>query len=67
MKINTAFNPEIKNLRKGQALMVSLQMSNEDLYNAITGTDADCFYDDSKIEKFQNAIETFYNRKENNT
>jgi hypothetical protein len=66
MKINTAFNPEIKHLRKGQALMVSLRMSNEDLYFAITGTDADCFYDDSKIENFQNAIETFYNRKSNN-
>ena len=59
--MKTDFNPELKHLRKGQALMVSLQMSNEKLYHLITGTEADCFYDDSKIENFQIALEKFYN------
>lgn len=43
--------------RKGQALMNALYMCDEELYTAITGTDADCFYDDKRIPEFTKAVE----------
>ncbi len=42
-------NPE---LREGQSLMNALGEINMPLYKEITGTDADCFYLDSKIPEF---------------
>lgn len=42
--------------RDGQALMNALYSVNPDLYQEITGTDADPFYDDNKIEKFWNKV-----------
>ena len=41
-----------KGLRHGQAYMNALHYINKDLYNQITGTEADCFYDDNKIVNF---------------
>lgn len=38
--------------RQGQALMVALSEINPELYKTITGTEADCFYDDKKIPSF---------------
>jgi len=40
------------NCRKGQAYMVALFHTHRDLYDEITDTDADPFYDDSKIPAF---------------
>lgn len=42
-----------KQERKGQALMNALYEVNKDLYQQITDTDADCFYNDAKIEIFK--------------
>lgn len=39
-------------LRKGQAYMNALAQIDMNLYRAITGTDDDPFYDDSKIPLF---------------
>lgn len=41
-----------KDLRKGQNLMNALYELNPDLYKQITGTEADCFYQDKNIHKF---------------
>lgn len=41
-------------LREGQALMNALNLCHPGVYEAITGTDADCFYDDSRIPIFYN-------------
>ena len=38
-------------LRRGQALMNALYTLSPVTYNAISGTEADCFYDDNKIPK----------------
>lgn len=42
--------------RQGQALMNALWRVHPDLYNEIHGTDADCFYDDSKVPAFYKRI-----------
>lgn len=39
-------------LRPGQSYMNALNDINPDLYVEITGTDADCFYDDNKLIDF---------------
>jgi len=39
-------------LRKGQAFMIALSRIRYDLYEKITGTEYDCFYDDNKVMKF---------------
>lgn len=39
-------------LRKGQSFMCVLSMLDKKKYDEITNTDADCFYDDKKIENF---------------
>lgn len=54
---NLANSKRFKNLRKGQALMNALFIIDRDLYNKITGTDADPFYVDEKINKFWEEIE----------
>lgn len=41
-----------KELREGQAYMNALFEIDQKLYNEITGTDLDPFYDDSKINTF---------------
>lgn len=46
-------NPE---LREGQCLMNALFEVNRILYIQITGTEADCFYDDKKIPDFWNKL-----------
>ena len=46
-------NPE---LREGQAFMNALSEVNPELYKQITGTEADCFYDDEKIPTFFNKL-----------
>jgi hypothetical protein len=38
--------------RLGQSCMNALYEVDKDLYNEITGTEADCFYDDAKIPSF---------------
>lgn len=43
--------------REGQSLMNALHLINLPLYVEITATDADCFYNDSKIPAFFNEIE----------
>lgn len=39
-------------LREGQSYMNALAEINPELYKKITGTEADCFYDDKKIPSF---------------
>jgi hypothetical protein len=39
-----------KGLRKGQSLMVALFEVDKRVYDKIFETDADCFYDDGKID-----------------
>jgi len=43
-------------LRAGQAMMIALNEFDSGLYERITGTEADCFYDDKKIPKFISVI-----------
>ncbi len=43
-------------LRDGQSFMNALGEINHSLYKEITGTDADCFYLDSKIPEFFDKI-----------
>lgn len=44
------------NLRKGQALMNALYDRAPALHATITGTEADCFYADDKIQAFYKFI-----------
>ncbi len=39
-------------IRKGQAYMNVLYKLRPDLYDTITGTNSDCFYNDDKIDDF---------------
>jgi len=41
-----------KGLRLGQSYMVALGDIDKKLYDEITGSEFDCFYDDNKIKKF---------------
>ena len=43
---------ENPSLRKGQALMNILAEMDMPLYESVTGTEADCFYNDKLIPKF---------------
>ena len=43
-------------IRRGQFLMNELHRYNPSFYDAITGTKADCFYEDSKIGAFYRAL-----------
>ena len=43
-------------LRKGQAWMNALAEVAPDLYGLVSGTEADCFYDDGKIPAFERAV-----------
>ena len=43
-------------IRGGQLLMITLFEFDKDLYDNITATDVDCFYDDKKIEKTLNYL-----------
>lgn len=45
-----------RDLRKGQNLMNALYELNPDLYKQITGTEADCFYQDKNIPKFWEVV-----------
>ncbi len=47
-------------LRAGQSLMNAIYDVDLELYNKITGTDADCFYVDSKMSKTWDVIEEHY-------
>lgn len=52
---STAVSLALRNkgqLRKGQIYMNCLHTIDPDLYKEITGSDADCFYFDGKIDKF---------------
>lgn len=44
--------------RRGQAWMNALAEVDYDLYQQISGTDADCFYNDNKIEAFKAKVFT---------
>jgi hypothetical protein len=46
------YNEDVKYLRQGQLTMNALFHVSPEMYNAITGTDADCFYDDKKLHAF---------------
>lgn len=48
---------QFSNQRKGQALMNALFKINQHLYNEITGTSADCFYNDANIRQFDNVVQ----------
>ncbi len=41
-----------KGLRKGQSYMNALYEVNHTVYQSVTGSDIDPFYDDSKIPRF---------------
>lgn len=42
--------------RKGQAWMNALGAVAPDLYEIVTGTDADCFHNDAKCAKFNETV-----------
>ena len=44
-------------LRYGQVLMHTLYKCNKAKYDAITGTDDDCFYDNGKVSQTLNKLE----------
>jgi hypothetical protein len=39
-------------VRRGQSYMIALYEIDKNLYNAVTATDADPFYEDSNLTKF---------------
>jgi hypothetical protein len=43
-------------LRRGQALMIALRDRYPELYVRFTGSDADCYYSDSRIPQFVAAL-----------
>ena len=43
-------------LREGQSMMNALARIRPDLYDAVTGTEADCFYNDNRINDFREAV-----------
>jgi hypothetical protein len=45
------YNIQHFNLRKGQNLMNFLNSISPEIYNMITATKHDCFYDDSRINE----------------
>jgi hypothetical protein len=45
-----------KGLRLGQSYMNALFVVDDKIYNKITGTESDCFYDDNKIINFINYL-----------
>ena len=50
-------------MRYGQALMSGLFLIDKELYNKISDTKADCFYDDSKCTQFAvDVISYWYDR-----
>lgn len=48
-----------KALRLGQSLMNALHGLNPGLYNKLTGTEADCFYDDRSTERFYEKVMSY--------
>lgn len=47
-------------LRKGQFLMNELWNFDKDIYDVVQGIDSiDCFYDDSKVDGFVDALNKF--------
>ena len=44
-------------LRYGQVLMHTLRECNREKYDAITGTEDDCFYDNGKVSQTLNKLE----------
>ena len=44
-------------LRYGQVLMHTLYKCNKSKYDAITGTDDDCFYDNGKVSRTLDKLE----------
>jgi hypothetical protein len=52
-----------KFMRNGQCLMNALFNVDEMLYQKIYKTEADCFYDDSKCEKFMETITAYWNNE----
>jgi hypothetical protein len=51
---------EFPMLRKGQSLMNSLHKLCPDVYRKISGTKADCFYDDKNIEGPEGFVSRVY-------
>jgi len=49
-------------LRKGQAYMNTLDIIDPIVYNQITNTEADCFYDDSRMEAFVEKLSLLWER-----
>lgn len=43
-------------IRRGQAWMNALAEVDFDLYAEVTGTEADCFYNDNKIDAFKQRV-----------
>jgi hypothetical protein len=48
---------QFKGQRKGQALMNALFGINQNLYNKINQTEADCFYNDANIPRFDTVVQ----------
>lgn len=49
--------------RPGQAMMNALADTDPGLYDEVTGSDADCFYDDSRIPAFVRRVFTLKETK----
>jgi hypothetical protein len=52
-------------LRPGQRMFNYFHTVDPDIANQITGTDADCFYFDGKMNEFLDEFEKLYNQKYN--
>lgn len=52
--LNSTQKPQ--HLREGQWLMTDLFNENPNLYDMIDGTEADCFYDDSRVKYFWDMV-----------
>ena len=57
------FMDQNRQWRSGQSYINALYYINPELYSKIHSTESDCFYQDSKIDKFFETIEA-YEKKE---
>ena len=51
-RLSNTLLQENSNLRVGQCYMIALCEIDSNLYHEIIGTEADCFYDNTRTEQF---------------
>ena len=58
---NVVLKEKSEHFRDGQAIMIYIHLIWREQYERMSGTDSDCFYDDSKIEAAITELENQWN------